>query len=1386
MKKKNSIKVMSVIMAASLTMQGMPVYASEATTEQTISVEETDSTSEETLEQKVVEEIQEISEEKKSEQEIVNEDDSSSESLPLDVEDVSGEEDNNGSEDSADIEDGSIEEHQHEYNFSDNGDGTHLKECTDMDCTDEAIVENHIFENGKCKCGAIENIESVQEYEYVGNCDGTHTKKYNGEKTIETCDFDEDGICTFCGDRKNVEKFTVVFVGYNEEKIAEKIFEKDYTLAEEDFPDAPDVEGYDCLAWTGVPEKITEDITIKAEYVKKSFSVTFLDNNKKEISSVKVKYNDSLKESDISDFSSENVKFYGWYTENGNKFDIKNPITEDITLIAKTRTIYDTTLRAESDGVKVTVRGNLPEGAELVLVNKNNEDYDSLYDDMTDESNPLSSLPEYFSPEGDATAALDISIMVDGVEYQPENAGEKVEVTLSNLEKTDSVQEVRHIDGETGEAEAIAEVDVNSSTVTFETDSFSVYTVGGVDYDTSAADKSYVFECGNGYVFGETLVVVGDTSNTGATVNVLGMSTDEKRSIKKIVSLNVDMINIPDKSGFSCCEEIISDGKMTSLGNSLFYNPAGQSSMKEINIPSEITKISQSAFYNCSNLETINLPNGLTSIQSDAFRNCTKLNNIVLSDNITEISSAAFYNCKSLSNIHIPTGMTRILPYTFYGCIAFSSITIPDNIVEIGHNAFAGCFKLSDINIGTGVTAIGAQAFYKDNGYYNEDNQWIVSNGSIKTALQTQNQVALDYDWELDHRLIDYDVIDSIKLIYNGNDVVEGLQPSISDFSIEGTFTNYKPNGIVTPNVKKDISCTSSQVSFEMNPFVLGQENVVTVSYTEDGVTKTDTTNVNCIAKSEISRTLNSITVTYTGESLYEDITLDINDIKVMGNYTVFYDNNTSEPKQAAISNSDVSINYPSKTTVGTNIITASYNNCRDYTTYTGMSKSEDRRELQSITAEYKGVDITVGTKPTNTDFITNAVFKVYYNNGKSDIQIVEIPGNQLDVTLPDTKLGTNEAIVEYTYNGVKKTARASYTGIAKTEQSRVLTGVTAEYTGGNVYVGKKADSSKVRVIAEYNVLYTDNSNATVNEVLTSGTDYTLDIPETTVLGNNNITVHILNVADSFKETSVIYKGVSKVELDRELKSIFAQYVGGNVYIGEELNKDAVKVTATYDIIYEDGSKVTKGYILDSSEFEVSNTIATADVNTAMVTFDGKSEVFTFPGIKKGNSNTTIPDIEPTIITKVETKTETKTETIEVPVVKTETKKIAVPVNIPVPVYIPVSNKSDATEIPSIIEKTSDNHVNHENEGIIKNEIVVPDNTEQKISGSVTDTNQDSEIIENDESKNQIVKEIVTQYKLSTKNKVVYGTGGMFAVILAFLFGRVSKKKNKNEDRYSH
>ena len=199
------------------------------------------------------------------------------------------------------------------------------------------------------------------------------------------------------------------------------------------------------------------------------------------------------------------------------------------------------------------------------------------------------------------------------------------------------------------------------------------------------------------------------------TVIITGIGTNNKTSI--IIPEEIEgykVIGITDYAFEDCTFQQISLPKtLEYIGKGAFYNC---SELIEVNgfDKTQVTKISDEAFYNCTCLTYISMPSTITSIGKYAFASCWYLNIYKLPESLTSIDQHAFDQCYSIETIEIPLSVERIEEFAFFGCINLRDITFNDGLKYIGYRAFCQCTALSSITIPGTVNVVKAFANYVD------------------------------------------------------------------------------------------------------------------------------------------------------------------------------------------------------------------------------------------------------------------------------------------------------------------------------------------------------------------------------------------------------------------------------------------------------------------------------------------------------------------------------------------------------------------------------------------------------------------------------------------------------------------------------------------------
>lgn len=150
--------------------------------------------------------------------------------------------------------------------------------------------------------------------------------------------------------------------------------------------------------------------------------------------------------------------------------------------------------------------------------------------------------------------------------------------------------------------------------------------------------------------------------------------------------------------------------------NTIIYVP--QNIVAEYAIPDGVSKINDLAFLSINNLKKITIPASVDYIGEGAFKNCENLEEVIFEENntITKIGNSAFFECRKLNKINLSnlTALSEIGSESFK-FTAFTSFSIPSSISTIGPGAFMYVPLTEFVVTGTGGK------LHVDNGVLYED-----------------------------------------------------------------------------------------------------------------------------------------------------------------------------------------------------------------------------------------------------------------------------------------------------------------------------------------------------------------------------------------------------------------------------------------------------------------------------------------------------------------------------------------------------------------------------------------------------------------------------------------------------------------------------------------
>ena len=93
--------------------------------------------------------------------------------------------------------------------------------------------------------------------------------------------------------------------------------------------------------------------------------------------------------------------------------------------------------------------------------------------------------------------------------------------------------------------------------------------------------------------------------------------------------------------------------------------------IEDVTVSSNVTKIGNDAFNDCTALRWAEIPEGVTSIGERAFQNCSSLTYVTIPQSVTSIGERAFYGCENLKTVYNYSSLDIIKGSETHGFVAY-------------------------------------------------------------------------------------------------------------------------------------------------------------------------------------------------------------------------------------------------------------------------------------------------------------------------------------------------------------------------------------------------------------------------------------------------------------------------------------------------------------------------------------------------------------------------------------------------------------------------------------------------------------------------------------------------------------------------------------------
>ena len=119
--------------------------------------------------------------------------------------------------------------------------------------------------------------------------------------------------------------------------------------------------------------------------------------------------------------------------------------------------------------------------------------------------------------------------------------------------------------------------------------------------------------------------------------------------------------------------------------------------IKELVIPEEITIINPYQFVGLKQITKLEIGNNVTKVLNSAFKNCSNVETIIFGSGLISFGNYSFYGCLSLKEISLNDGFKKIGKYCFTNCSAVITITLPASLTTLGYACFDGLNLLEEV-----------------------------------------------------------------------------------------------------------------------------------------------------------------------------------------------------------------------------------------------------------------------------------------------------------------------------------------------------------------------------------------------------------------------------------------------------------------------------------------------------------------------------------------------------------------------------------------------------------------------------------------------------------------------------------------------------------------
>lgn len=474
----------------------------------------------------------------------------------------------------------------------------------------------------------------------------------------------------------SIKFYTVTFKDYDGSILKNEIVEEGYKATS---PQDPIRYGYNFIGWDNDYTNIKKDLYIYATYETIKYNIKYEVNEgtmSKDTPSIYTIEDNII----LNNPFKEGYTFDGWYDNpefNGNKIEkIQKGTTGDIELYAKYNPINYNITYTLNDGINNELNPNeYSIEQEIVLKTPTKEGYTFIGWEYN--GGIIGIIPQGTIGNIELVAKWEISKFTITFDADGGNAIEYVEGLYNNIIDEPAYPAKSgygfigwYYDEEEWNFEKnVVTADITLTAKWIDSSNFSYVieknAAAITDYNGSIQEiiipknlNGYVVTNISEYAFLEKDIT---SVKIASTVTVIGEGAFADCYNLEKVYIPKSVINI-ENYAFSGCENlknIIIDSKNTVYDSRNNCNAIIETSTNtliygclDLEIPSTVTNIGETAYSFCNNFTDIVIPYGITNIFKSAFEYCKNLETIVIPISVTNVGAATFYSCPKLEAVY--------------------------------------------------------------------------------------------------------------------------------------------------------------------------------------------------------------------------------------------------------------------------------------------------------------------------------------------------------------------------------------------------------------------------------------------------------------------------------------------------------------------------------------------------------------------------------------------------------------------------------------------------------------------------------------------------------------------------------------------------------------